>query len=88
MTKTTGTVTELKRLWWIKINTKPARKHALDGALFLHRGKVRYTANGTEYEKWTCLWDYRKWYGKIPEMGQSVSVECRDGNPAKFKIVC
>ncbi len=55
MTKTTGTVTELKRLWWIKINTKPARKHALDGALFLHRGKVRYTANGTEYEKWTCL---------------------------------
>lgn len=88
MTKTTGTVTELKNLWWIKINTKPARKHALDGALFLHRGKVRYTANGTEYEKWTCLWDYRKWYGKIPEMGQSVSVEFRDGNPAKFKIVC
>ena len=45
MSRTVGTVTELKKLWWFKINTKCVRKHALDGAFFPHRVKVRYTAD-------------------------------------------
>lgn len=87
MTKTTGTVTELKKLWWIKLNTKPARKHALDGAFFPHRIKVRYAVNGTEYEKWTCLWDWKRWYENIPEKGNIVSIEYCDEDPAKFKVI-
>lgn len=87
MSKTVGTVTELKRLWWIKINTKCVRKHALDEVFFPHRVKVRYTADGAEYEEWTCLWDYKRWYGNIPEKGKSVSVEYRDDKPEKFKLV-
>ncbi len=87
MAKTTGTVTELKKIWWVKINTKPVRKYALDGAFFPCRVKVRYSADGTEYEKWTGLRDWKKWYGNIPEMGSNVSIEYRVGDPAKFKIV-
>lgn len=47
---------------------------------------MRYTAYGAEYEEWTCLWDYKKWYGNIPEKGKSVSVEYRDDKPEKIKI--
>lgn len=47
---------------------------------------MRYTAYGAEYEEWTCLWDYKKWYGNIPEKGKGVSVEYRDDKPEKIKI--
>ena len=45
-----GTVTELKKCWWIKINTKPARSHSLDGAVFPYTVHFRYNVNGTEYK--------------------------------------
>ena len=34
--KTVGTILSVKKQWWLKVNTKPIRKHALDGATFPH----------------------------------------------------
>ena len=48
------TVVSVKKQWWLKVNTKPVRMHALDGAAFPHIIKVSYMVNGTEYFK-------RKW---------------------------
>lgn len=40
--KTTGTVISVKKQWWLKVNTKPVRMHALDGATLPHIITVKY----------------------------------------------
>lgn len=49
--KTTGVIISAKTCWWLKINTKAIRVHALDGSVFPQILKVRYTANGEERTK-------------------------------------
>ena len=68
--KTTGTVISIKKQWWLKVNTKPARWGPLDGATFPHIIKVEYTVDGQTYTK-------RKWIGAgcpIPVEGSFVTV--------------
>lgn len=52
--ETMGTVTAVSRQWWLKINRRPLRLHALAGAAFPHVVKITYTAEGRDR---TC----RKW---------------------------
>lgn len=81
--QTTGTVISVAKQWWLKINTKPVRTSAFDGAMFPHIIKVKYTVNGTEYIK-------RKWISAgcdVPEIGSSVTVICSEIKPAKAKIL-
>lgn len=81
--ETLGTVISVAKQWWLKINTKPIRLHALDGAAFPHIIKVQYTADGTEYVK-------RKWIGagrSVPAVGDLVKVRYRAENPGKTEIV-
>lgn len=47
---TEGTITEMEKCWWIKINTKPIRSHSLDGALFPYTVHFKYNVDGTEYK--------------------------------------
>ena len=78
----TGTVVNISKQWWLKVNTKPIRKHALDGATFPHIIKVKYTVDGTEYTK-------RKWIGAglpVPSVGKAVRVVCRKAKPSRAKI--
>ncbi len=80
--ETTGTVVAVKKQWWLKINTKPIRMHALDGAIFPHIIKVEFTAQGQPYTK-------RKWIGAgkpVPHVGDSVTVLYCGENPQKAKI--
>lgn len=49
--QTTGTVTAAHKQWWLKVNTKPIRRHAWDGALFPFIIDVEYTAGGIAYSK-------------------------------------
>ena len=51
MEKTIGTVVSVKKQWWLKINTKPVRAHAFDGAIFPHIVKVMYCVDGIKYYK-------------------------------------
>ena len=49
--KTIGTIISVKKQWWLKVNTKPVRMHALDGATFPHIVTVKYTVDGNEIIK-------------------------------------
>ena len=46
-----GTIQKVTKCWWIKVNTKPVRLHAIDGAIFPHIMIFTYTVNGIEYKK-------------------------------------
>ena len=78
-----GFVIEVKKQWWLKINKKPARTHALDGAAFPSIIKVKYTVNGNDYVK-------RKWIGagcSVPDVGSSLTVVYCVEKPNKAKIL-
>ena len=46
--ETMGTVISVIKQWWLKVNRKPARVHAMDGAAFPHTIKVKYTIDGKD----------------------------------------
>ena len=65
-----GTVISVIKQWWLKVNRKPARVHAMDGAAFPHIIKVKYTIDGKDY---IC----RKWIGagnNVPDKGTTIKV--------------
>ena len=80
--ETTGTVISVATQWWLKINTKPVRKHALDGATFPHIIKVQYTVDGNEYiiRKWIRASD------PVPAVGSTVTVCYSGKKPGKGKV--
>ena len=81
--ETVGTVLSVATQWWLKVNTKAVRRHALDGATFPHIIKVQYTVDGKDYIK-------RKWIGannQPPMEGSSVTVLYCSDNPQKGKIL-
>ncbi len=78
----TGTVVSVKRQWWLKVNTKPIRRHMYDGALFPYIFKVAYTVDGKRYFK-------RKWVQPgcaVPSIGTQVTVSYEDGRPKKATV--
>lgn len=80
--KTTGTVVSAKLCWWLKINTRPVRAHALDGAAFPQIIKIRYSVNGHEYVKRKFLRPTR-----APlSAGTTVKVFYQESNPKEFRI--
>ncbi len=81
--KTKGTVISVTKQWWLKVNTKPIRKHALDGATFPHVIRVQYVVDGNTYFK-------RKWIGageSVPEVGSSRTVLYAANKPQKAKVL-
>ena len=80
--ETTGIVISVAKQWWLKVNTKPIRMGALDGATFPHIIKVEYVADGNTYTK-------RKWIGAgepVPAVGSEVTVLYCSNKPRKAKI--
>ena len=81
--ETTGTVVSVAKQWWLKVNTKPVRMGALDGAAFPHIVKVQYVVDGTTYTK-------RKWIGAgqtVPAVGSELTVLYWSNKPGKAKIL-
>lgn len=77
-----GTVVSVTKQWWLKVNTKAVRLHALDGATFPHVVKVTYTVDGREYSK-------RKWFPAgcpTPLIGSAVTVTYDADKPAKARV--
>ena len=77
-----GTIQKVTKCWWIKVNTKPVRLHALDGATFPHIIKVQYLVDGKSYIK-------RKWIGAakpVPAVGSKLKVTYSSDKPSKAKI--
>ena len=80
---TIGTVIEVKKQWWLKVNTKPIRANTFDGATFPHIIKVRYTVGGSEYNK-------RKWVRACeipPSVGSEIAVLYDENKPQRSKII-
>ena len=80
--ETKGVVISAAKQWWLKVNTKPVRMHAMDGATFPHIITVTYSVGGNGYAK-------RKWIraGRpVPPVGSAVRVLYREENPAKARI--
>ena len=80
--KTSGTILSVKKQWWLKVNTKPVRKHALDGAFFPHIVTVKYTVDGNEITK-------KKWLKASvtpPSVNDQVTVLYRVDKPTKCKL--
>ncbi len=83
MMKMYATVISVKRMWWLKVNTKAVRKNAMDGAVFPHVMKVSYKVDGFPYTK-------NKWIsaGKpVPEVGSQVEIIYSEDNPKKVQIL-
>jgi len=81
--ETKGKVISVSRQWWLKVNTKEVRLHALDGATFPHIIKVSYTVDGIEYIK-------RKWIRAgepVPPVGSSVKLVYSESKPSKADII-
>ena len=81
--KTKGTVVSAKTQWWLKVNTKPVRMGAMDGAVFPHIIKVQYTASGKTYTK-------RKWIAAgrpVPAPGSTVCVLYPEGKPQRATVL-
>lgn len=81
--QTTGTVIAVKKQWWLKINRKPIRMHALDGAEFPYIIKVEYHVDDQKFIK-------RKWINpgeKVPTVGNGVTVLYDNVKPSKAKIL-
>lgn len=77
-----GTVISVAKQWWLKVNTKPVRMHALDGATFPHVIKVKYIVDGKEYicRKWISAGDV------APNDGSAVKVFYREDKPSKARV--
>ena len=84
MEKTTeGTVLSVKKQWWLKVNTKAVRMHALDGATFPHIVKVRFIVDDKDYIK-------RVWFGAglpVPAEGAQVRVAYEENKPSKCRLL-
>lgn len=81
--ETSGTVISSAKQWWFKVNTKPVRSSALDGATFPYIIKVSYSVNGTTYIR-------RKWVSagnSCPSVGSTVVVLYSEDKPSKGKIL-
>ena len=81
--QTTGTVIAATKQWWMKVNRKPIRTHALNGAEFPYIIKIEYTVDGTSYRK-------RKWINAgepVPKVGNNVQVMYNSDKPSKAKIL-
>lgn len=79
----TGTVVATTKLWWLKINRKPVRLHALDGAAFPCVIKVEYSVDSRTY----TMRKYISAGERVPTVGSKVTVAYHSGRPAKAKLL-
>ena len=81
--KTNGIVLTVSKQWWLKINTKMVRQHALDGAIFPHIIRVSYEVDGITYTR-------RRWIHAgqpVPDVGDTVTVVYPEEKPAKSTVL-
>lgn len=79
---TTGTITEVNKLWWIKVKLKAVRVSPTDGVAFPHSAKIKYTVSGKDYAKKL----YLSWRILPPSIGTQVTVNYDPKKPSRCKI--
>ena len=72
----------MKACWWIKVNTKAARRHALDGARFPHIIYFTYHAGGETYQGVSCV----NWAVRTPVERETVAVYYDKEHPERYAV--
>ena len=80
--KATGTIMAVKTCWWIKINTKSVRMHALDGAKFPHIIYFTYNVNDIAYQGISCV----SYYLRCPNKGETITIFYDKNEPAQYAV--
>ena len=81
--QTEGIVVSVKKQWWLSVRTKSFKTGPLDGTVFPHIMKVKYTSDGKEYVR-------RVWIHAgmpVPAEGSKVRVVYRADKPSKAKVM-
>ena len=81
--ETKGIVTEVKRCWWLKVNTKAFRRNMFDGALFPHIIHFTYCVNGQSYTGKR----YVNWNLRCPVQGEKLTVHYEAAAPEKYAVL-
>ena len=82
-----GVVTNSKTCWWLKVNTKPVRKHALDGAVFPHIITFQYTVDGKTYQgKRYVPPRYAAGFDASPKVGDGIRVWYEPDRPERYAV--
>lgn len=80
--ETIGTIISVTKQWWLKVNRKSVRIHAMDGADFPYIIKIKYTIEGKDYICRKCIGAGKK----IPDKGATLKVVYREDRPSKVRI--
>ena len=81
--QTEGVVTEVKTCWWLKVNTKPVRRSAIDGALFPHIIHFTYCVSGQTYKGKR----YVNWNKRCPVRDERIVVHYEREHPEKYAVI-
>ncbi len=79
---TTGTITEVKTIWWIKVKLKAMRVSPTDGVAFPHSAVIKYTVGSRDYSKKI----YLSWRIMPPPAGTQVTVSYDPKKPSRCKV--
>lgn len=81
--QTIATVTDVKRCWWLKVNTKAFRRNMFDGALFPHIIHFTYCVNDQTYTGKR----YVNWNKRCPIKDEKVTVYYEADAPEKYAVI-
>ena len=81
--RTEGTVTKVDTCYWLKVNTKPVRKHMADGAVFPHIIHFTYCVAGKAY----CGKRWVHWSKRCPVKGEKIPVHYEEEQPGKYAVM-
>jgi len=81
--QTEGTVTDVRTCYWFKVNTKPVRTHAGDGAVYPHIIHFTYHVGGQAYTGKR----YVQWNKRCPIKGAKINVYYKTDTPEKFAVI-
>ncbi|MBE6883557.1 MAG: sugar ABC transporter permease [Ruminococcaceae bacterium] len=79
---TIGTVVKVQTCWWLKVNTKPIRNSALDGALFPHIIHFTYAVDNVAYKGSR----YISWCIRCPQPQEWITVYYDMENPSRYAV--
>ena len=79
----TGTVIKQSVCWWLKVNTKPVRKHAWDGAVFPHIITFSYQIDGIGYTGSRFV----HWNLRCPVVGEHITIYYDRCDPQKYAVI-
>lgn len=77
-----GRITDVKECLWMKINTKPIRAHAWDGAVYPHMVSFEYAVDGHSF----IGRRYWPWTLSVPAKGTCIRVFYDPRDPARWAI--